>query len=286
MAREEKRKTGIYRGGLDDAPISARARVVVVHDCARPIARAIALHLADRGQCVLACGSDPLALHDLPRETALGGVIEVSSAAYAKRRARALELFGRVDAVVAVAECRPELTWGPFEGDDPAAPLDEALLGPTRFASELSGALTSAGAGRLVLVNTLPGLPFGAAAAAARGGFLALSEALRVELAPLGVEVLLVTTELALAPPPTPTPLEALEQALARLGPGRPRQALAGPLRTLLARAASHASIAKATVDAILAPRPKATIHVRAAGRLVTVRASRALRRVATKAPR
>src|SRR5690606_30098742 len=53
MARDPRRKTGIYRGGLDDAPISTRAKVVVVHDASRPIARAVALALADRGQCVL-----------------------------------------------------------------------------------------------------------------------------------------------------------------------------------------------------------------------------------------
>ncbi len=280
---EDKRKTGIYRGGLDDAPIPTKAKVVVVHDCAEPIARAIALRLADRGQCVLACGDDALRLQDLPRETALGGLVEISSAPRGKRKDRALTLFGRVDAVISVAECPQELVWGPFEAEDPAAALQRALIRPTQFTSELAEALTTARKGRLVMVNTLPGLPFGAATAAARGGFEALADALRLELGPLGVEVLSISTALAVGPPPTPSPLEALEKALDRLGPGRPRQALGGPLRALLARAATHANLADATVEALLSPKPRARVEVRATPRLLAVRASRALQKAALK---
>src|SRR5690349_8785375 len=119
MARDPRRKTGIYRGGLDDAPISTRAKVVVVHDASRPIARAVALGLADRGECVLACGSDALSLSDMPRETAPGGLVEVTAAPPNERLAKALALFGRVDAIVVVAELDPSLLFGPFEGSDP-----------------------------------------------------------------------------------------------------------------------------------------------------------------------
>ena len=284
MARDPRRKTGIYRGGLDDAPISTRAKVVVVHDAARPIARAVALALADRGQAVLACGSDPFAMTDLPRETAPGGIVEASAAPPGQRLSRALSLFGRVDAIVVVAELEPELLFGPFEASNPEAIIANALGSPLSFVNELMGPLTHHRKGRIIFVNALPALPFAAAAAAARAAIDGLAEALRLELAASNIEVVVVSPELASPPAPLQTPLAALEQALSRLPAESPQHALAAPLRSLLARAATHAAIATEAANALLAPRPKPRITVRSGGLLTGVRATRALEREATRA--
>ncbi len=284
MARDPRRKTGIYRGGLDDAPISTRAKVVVVHDASRPIARAVALALADRGQCVLACGSDVFALTDLPRETAPGGLIEASAVPRGERLGRAMTLFGRVDAVVSVAEVAPELLFGPFERASLDAVLQMALTAPLAFAHELVPQLARQRAGRLVFVNALPGLPFAAVAATARAGIDGAAEALRLELAPLGVEVIVVAPELAAAPPPHPSPLDGLEHALAELPPDAPQAALGAPLRTLIERAASHDAIAAETATALVQARTKPRVTVRGGGLLQAVRATRALEREATRA--
>jgi len=286
MARDARRKTGIYRGGLDDAPISTRAKVVVVHDASRPIARAVALALADRGQCVLACGTDPFALTDLPRETAPGGLIEATAMPAGQRLARALALFGRVDIIVAVAELEPELLFGAFEMIDPDALIATALSSPLTFVNELMPPLTRNHGGRIIFVNALPALPFAAAAAAARAGIDGAAEALRLELAPSNIEVIVVAPELAAPPAPAATPLDALEQALLRLPAASPQHVLAGPLRALLARASTHEAIAAETVSALLAARPKPRIVVRAGSLLRGVRATRALEREASRARR
>jgi len=286
MAHDPRRKTGIYRGGLDDAPISTRAKVVVVHDASRPIARAVALALADRGECVLACGSDPFALTDLPRETAPGGLVEATAAPIGQRLARALTLFGRVDAIVAVAELAPEFLFGAFESSDISALIAAALTSPLAFVNELLPPLTSHKAGRIIFVNALPALPFAAAAAAARAGIDGAAEALRLELSPSNIEVIVIAPELAAPPAPSPTPLDGLEQALRRLATDSPQHALAGPLRALLARAATHEAIASETAAALSAARPKPRVVVRAGGILQGVRAVRALEREATRARR
>ena len=289
MARAARTKTGIYRGGRDDAPISSKARVVSVHDASHPIARAIAIHLADRGQAVLACGSDPMALLDLPRETAMGGLIEVTSALPGQRRERALDLFGRLDATVAVAEVDVTELWGPFEQMNPGHALASGLVAPTIFAHEMAQALVAAGArpedrhGRLVLVNAMPGLPFGAATAAARAGLEGLFEALRIELAILGLEVVMVSPELVVAPPPAPLPAETLDLALQKLPEGGPRRVLGPPLKALLSRAVSHHEVAEAVMRALTDPKPKPRMVPRSGGRLLGVRANRALARTAQR---
>ncbi len=286
MARDPRRKTGIYRGGLDDAPISTRAKVVVVHDASRPIARAVALALADRGECVLACGSDPFALTDLPRETAPGGLVEVTAVPAGQRLTRAMSLFGRVDAIVAVAELEPELLFGAFEEADPDALISAALTSPLSFVNELVPPLTQNKGGRIIFVNALPALPFAAAAAAARAGIDGVAEALRLELAPSHIEVIVIAPELAAPQAPSLTPLDALEQALLRLPADSPQHALAGPLRALLGRAATHEAIAAETASALSTARPKPRIVVRAGGILQGVRAVRALEREASRARR
>lgn len=285
MARAARTKTGIYRGGRDDTPISPKARVVAVHDASRPIGRAIALHLADRGQAVLAVGGDAQALADLPRETALGGLIEVTTAPPGERRDRAFSLFGRLDAAVAVAEAEAGAIWGPFERRDPSAALVAGLFGPTVFVQEMVGGLLgqSERAGRVILVNTLPGLPFGAATAAARAGLDGLYEALRLELAVLGLDVIEVSAELVVAPPPAVSPTEALEQALLALPVDGPRKALAPPLKALLTRAASHRQVTELVEAALLDPKPKARYVAKVGGRLTGVRATRALVKTAKK---
>lgn len=286
MARNARTKTGIYRGGRDDAPISPKARVVAVHDASRPIGRAIALHLADRGQAVLAVGSDAASLADLPRETALGGLIEITTAPPGERRDRVFSVFGRLDACVAVAEAEGQAIWGPFEQRDPSSALVTGLFGPTVFAQEMVGGLLGPKgerSGRLILVNTLPGLPFGSATAAARAGLAGLYEALRLELAVLGLDVIEVTAELGIAPPPAPSPTETLEQALAALPEGAPRRTLAPPLKALLTRAATHGQVAALVEAALLDAKPKARYVARVGGRLMGVRAARALVKTAKK---
>lgn len=285
MARHVRTKTGIYRGGNDDAPISSKARVVAVHDASCPMGRAIALHLADRGQVVLACGSEAEALADLPRETAMGGLIETTTAPPGQRKDRAFELFGRLDACVAVAEAQVATIWGPFEQRDPSAALVTGLFGPTVFAQEMASGLVfnADRRGRLILVNALPGLPFGAATAAARAGLLGLHDALSIELAVLGLHVVLVGAELVTAPPPAPTPTEMLERALAALPDGAPRKLLAPHLKALLSRAASYAQVAALVEEALTDPKPKDRYLARVGGRLTGVRANRALVKTAKK---
>lgn len=168
-------------------PPLARSRVVVVGDASAPIGRAVALHLAERGHVVMATGRDAGAMLDLPRETAMGGLLETATPAEAMARTTAL--FGRLDAIVATPAASLFEVADPLElsPDRVLAPL-AALLGLVHEATPLLGR------GRILLVA--PPLAAGLSAAVIRGAMEALTEPLRAALAGRGTDVIAILTEL------------------------------------------------------------------------------------------
>ncbi|MFO0748743.1 MAG: hypothetical protein U1F43_24230 [Myxococcota bacterium] len=243
-----------------DPPL-ARSRVVLVGDASEPVGRAIALLLAERGHTVLAVGQDATAMADLPRETMLGGILEVTTVAAGQRAARARALFGRLDAVVATTSA---LAFGALDDATIAerlSPLARTLALVAEARAELRG-------GRVLLVTTLPSLPLALPAAAMRAALAGIADPLRLELRELGTLVITVATDLVRTPAPHAGASDLLERALA----ARP-SALAVPLRAavraLSRRAPLPAAVAEVVLRALVAPRPKPRYVLRTGGRLI-----------------
>jgi len=244
-------------------PPLARSRVVLVADAAASVGRATAILLAERGHVVLACSSSIEALADLPRETQQCGVVEISDALPGARAARAVELFGRLDAIVATSGAPRFGRLASVPPSEALAPLYDALALIAEATPLLSG-------GRVVLASLVPALPFAVAAAAVRGAFQALADPLRLELRTHGIQLISVSTDLARPGPQDASPLEALQRALSE-GPGAHTLArpLAATLRAMARQAPTPAAIAEVIVRALLAPRPKARYLLRNGGRII-----------------
>lgn len=173
------------RPPLAPAGLWSRTRVAIVADASDPLGRVVALALADRGHAVLASGRDPAAMHDLPRETAMGGIVEIAPTDLALARAKGH--FGRVDALV-LGSGTPE---APFVAGGPAS-----LLTPLASLLELlAAAVPHLAGGRIVIVVPPPTATPSATTAALRAALGALVEPLRAELAAQDIKVIAVTTE-------------------------------------------------------------------------------------------
>ena len=118
---------------------------------------------------------------------------------------QARQRFARIDVVVNNAGFGP---MGPLETmpiDEIARVLDTNSIGPIRLVQAVAPAMRAAGGGRIINVGSMGGeftTPFGGAYHASKYAMEALTDALRVELAPFGIEMVLiqpgaVATELA-----------------------------------------------------------------------------------------
>lgn len=118
---------------------------------------------------------------------------------------QARQRFGRLDVVVNNAGFGP---MGPLETmpiDEIARVLDTNSIGPVRLVQAVAPAMRAAGGGRIINVGSMGGeftTPFGGAYHASKYALEALTDALRVELAPFAIDMVLiqpgaVATELA-----------------------------------------------------------------------------------------
>jgi len=282
---------------MTDHALPHKARAIMVCDVATPVARAIALRLADLGHAVLAASGDPAALADLPRETAKSGLIEVAAGPLAAAPARALAAFGRLDTVILTSE-----TWGfgpTFGASHPQAalpqrPLVAESLDIMRAFVEQPLAMHGvehgpAGRRRIVFVSTLPTIPFTGVGPAQHRAFEALARALRFELRILDTDVCMVTSDLV-APPPGATSIGArLAEAVAALPVDSRYHVIAEPLRravlALARQAPSVARVADAARASALSDKPRNLLKVRGSGgRLAIPVALRALEKATRRA--
>jgi NAD(P)-dependent dehydrogenase (short-subunit alcohol dehydrogenase family) len=163
-------------------------RRALVTGCSSGIGRACALELARRGYTVVATARDPSSLDDLP---------------VAERRALDVTDDGSVSAV-AVAAGDVDLlvsnagitAWAPVELlpiDLVRRVFDTNVLGFLRIARSVLPGMRARRRGRVIAVSSaaLRGFPLLGAYAASKAALEALVESMRLEVAGLGVEVLL-----------------------------------------------------------------------------------------------
>jgi NAD(P)-dependent dehydrogenase (short-subunit alcohol dehydrogenase family) len=199
--------------------------IVLISGCSTGIGRALAQRFAGIGRMVVAGARDPSTLEDL-RALHPGRLHPIAwdvADAESTRRAVAgtLERFGRIDLLVNNAgygQMGPlvELTRAQWREQ-----LETNVIGladATALAARLPGGMIERRGGRVVHIGSILGrfsIPFSGAYAATKHAVEAIADAQRMELAPFGIDVLLVE----------PGPIETSFTATARL-----------KLRTLLAR--------------------------------------------------
>jgi len=249
---------------------AAGQSVVLVTGCSSGIGRALARELSRRGQRCFASARRAESVLELEREGLEAVPLDVTSPD---------SIRAAVDAVVARAERIDVLVNN--AGASLFGPLAELPLEDVRgvFETNVIGALgvcqavfphmASRGRGRIVNVGSMVGVvptPWAGAYCGAKAALHAISEALRVEVAPFGLEVVVVQPGAVRSSVSEKSPCHSRTPHYAPLAAHIERRARASQERPMEAEA-----FARRVADAVTAPRPPRTL--RAGGGVTALRA-------------
>ncbi len=241
----------------------AAKRVILVTGCSSGIGRSTAIALADRGHRVFASARNRNDLAELERPDGLSALaLDVTDpATIAAAVGNVLSRAGRIDALVnnagygqygAVEEVTP---------DEWRAQFEVNLFGAVAVTQAVLPAMRRQRCGTIVNISSVAGrvaIPFSAPYCASKHALEAVSDALRVEIAPFGIRVVLVE----------PGPIETRFGDRARSGVA-PLLSRPGPYRELYALAERAMdvefqkgklpaeAVARAIVEAIESERPR-----------------------------
>jgi len=175
------------RASLPERPVS------LVTGCSSGIGRALARELAHRGGRCFASARGEAAVADLAAEGLEALRLDVADPASVRAAVAAVvEREGRIDLLVNNAG---QSLFGPL-AEVPLARLDALLAsnvrGPLAVAQAVAPVMARQGGGRIANVGSLVGVvptPWVGAYAASKAAVHTLSEVLRMELAPFGIDV-------------------------------------------------------------------------------------------------
>ncbi len=207
-------------------------RCAIVTGGARGIGRAVCLELAARGcHLVVNHSSSPAAADQLVAEVAAGGGRALAvpgsiadPATGPALAAAALETYGRIDILVNNAGITRDATVRKMRDEDFTAVIDVNLTGTHRVTRAVVVPMSEAGFGRIVTVSSFVGElgNFGQANyAAAKGGLIAWTKTLALELARHGVTANCVCPGFTDTDMLASVPAEIRERLLARVPLGR-----------------------------------------------------------------
>jgi NAD(P)-dependent dehydrogenase (short-subunit alcohol dehydrogenase family) len=246
----------------------AGEQVILITGCSSGIGRATAVEAAARGHRVFASARNPNDLADLERAGHLEALrLDVTDSASTRAAVEVVETrAGRLDALVnnagyaqygAVEEITPE-EW--------RAQFDVNLFGAIETTRAVLPLMRRTGGGTVVMVSSVAGrlaIPFAAPYCASKHALEAVADALRVEVAPFGIRVVLVE--------PGPIETRFAERArsivaplLARPGPYREYYALAERAMDGDFQRGKRSApvVARVIVDAIESRRPRARYRI------------------------
>jgi NAD(P)-dependent dehydrogenase (short-subunit alcohol dehydrogenase family) len=243
-------------------------QVVLITGCSSGIGRAAAIAASARGHLVFATARDPAALAGLEspgklRALALDVTDEASIAAAMKS---VTEEGGRLDALVNNAGFGQYGAVEDVSAEEWRAQYDVNVFGAIAMIRAALPALRRAGGGTIVNVSSVAGrisIPFAAPYCSSKHALEAVSDALRVEVAPFGVRVVVVQSG----------PIESEFGSRARAGvepllgrPGPYAHLYVGAERAMTGDFASGMlpaeSVARVIVRAIESPRPRTRYKV------------------------
>ncbi|MDP8255263.1 MAG: SDR family NAD(P)-dependent oxidoreductase [Candidatus Alcyoniella australis] len=167
---------------------------VLITGCSSGIGRAMALEMAARGHTVFATARKPETLKELEQHGIVGLKLDVTDARSISTAVnQALESAGRIDVLVNNAGFglmgpAVELEIGAMRRQ-----LETNVIGPLALVQAVVPGMIERGLGRIVNVGSVSGVlatPFSGAYCASKAALHALSDSLRMELAPFGVRVI------------------------------------------------------------------------------------------------
>ena len=170
--------------------------VSLVTGCSSGIGRALARELARRGQRCFASARRPESVRELAAEGLEAVQLDVDDPGSIRTAVdTVLERAGRIDLLVnnAGQSLFGPLAELPLEGIDALYRTD--LRGPLAVAQAVVPAMARQGSGRIANVGSMVGVvptPWTGAYCAMKAALHTLSEVLRIEVAPLGIEVIVV----------------------------------------------------------------------------------------------
>ena len=209
-------------------------KTVLITGCSTGIGRNLAQRLAGVGYTVTATARHPETLHDLPVSLALPlDVTDPESVAATTEDV--IRHFGRIDVLVNNAgyALRGALEEVPVE--DAQALFDVNVFGMLRMIRAVAPHMRRQGSGRIINISSIAGrrsTPEAGTYSATKFAVEALSDALRWELAPFGIQVVIIE------PGSISTSFEATAQTHARAILANP----SSPYHTLYEHAAAFAA--------------------------------------------
>ena len=256
---------------------------VLVTDADHGVGRAAAICLGEAGFQVLAGGEDLSRMSDLPRETAPGGLIEITSlttadeASCAAALERVREVFGHLHGIVWAGGAA---RFGPLEelGESETRALMEANVhAPWRLLRLGAPILREQGHGVMVCVSSAAGrfaLPLSSAYSASRYALEGLCDALRLELSFFGVHVVLIEPGLLRERVTTASPEALTSEDLFGVADDSPYARISASMtdayHQLIGRAATPEDVARVIETALTVeePRPRYAVSRRTAALL------------------
>jgi len=242
---------------------------VLITGCAGGIGRALALEFRSRGFRVLATARKPETLRDLEAAGASIAALDVTDPA----SIAALDLGGRGIGIAinnaGYGAMGPLIEIG---SDELYRQFATNVIAPLAVTRAVVSAMIAARRGRIVDVSSVSGVmttPFAGAYCASKAALNAIDEALRMELAPFGVDVITlqpgaIRSEFGAHAAESIGRSPVGERYYAALDEAIAARAVAGQQNAMLAE-----DFARAAVDAILARRPAAIVRVGPMSRLL-----------------
>ena len=171
-------------------------QVVLITGCSSGIGRALSRELADRGHRVFPSARRPETIEDLRSDRVEPLALDVTDPDSISKAVRTvLDVAGHLDILVNNAGIN---TIGPtpeIPVDDVRRNVETNLVGPLALIQAVFPHMADRGSGRIVNVGSVVGVvgtPFVGPYAATKAGLHMLSDVLRMEVAPFGIDVVVV----------------------------------------------------------------------------------------------
>lgn len=170
------------------------SQIVLITGCSTGIGRDLAQHLTQSGYTVVATARRVESLHDLP--VALKLPLDVTQAdSVSDGVEHALRQFGRLDVLVNNAGYALRGALEEIADEKVRRMFDVNVFGALRMIRAVAPPMRKQRAGRIINLSSIAGklsTPANGAYSATKFALEALSDALRLELAPFGIQVVLV----------------------------------------------------------------------------------------------
>lgn len=173
-----------------------QSQSILITGCSTGIGRALALELAARGHTVFATARRVETLADIASDRLVPLALDVLDESSVERVVEeVLGRAGRVDILInnAGVSATGPLVETPFSRLKSL--VDTNLTAPMKMVQSVFPSMADRGAGRIVNIGSVVGVfpsPFTAAYCATKAGLHMLSQVLRLELAPFGIDVIVV----------------------------------------------------------------------------------------------